>query len=79
MYDFCFSCVIKPTGLPEITFDNDEIKISASKLDCSKSLIDANFQNPPPFDYNSNVVTQTIAESYEIIFLHQQKQDCKVT
>ena len=37
-YSFCYSCTIKPTGLPAITFNHDSVLISALQLDCTNSL-----------------------------------------
>ena len=50
--EFCIDCEIKPTGLPEINFKIDELKIEANPLDCSKSLkLNKNFKNPDDILY----------------------------
>ena len=48
----CYSCDIKPTGLPIITFTKDMIKIQSLQLDCSNSLsLNGIFKNPPAIKY----------------------------
>ena len=51
-HSICYSCDIKPTGLPMITFDKDLV-ITALALDCSSSLTDLSFASPPSLSYNS--------------------------
>ena len=37
-FEFCYTCIIKPTGLPSITFAKDNIAVNALpliELDCS--------------------------------------------
>ena len=46
-HSICYSCDIIPKGLPKIIFSKDLITISALALDCSNSLIEKPFKNPP--------------------------------
>ena len=69
-YSLCYSCDIKPTGLPIITFTKDVITISALVLDCSASLVDASFSNPLPFAYNSAGSSIAVIASYTDVFSH---------
>ena len=67
----CYSCDIKPTGLPIITFTKDLIEISALALDCSGSLVDVvGFTNPAQIPYNSAGATIQVISTYTEIFSH---------
>ena len=70
-YFICYSCDIKPTGLPIITFTKDLIEISALALDCSGSLVDIGFAYPVPIPFN-RLGTETIVTTngYLDIFVH---------
>ena len=45
-HSICYSCDIKPTGLPMITFTKDSIVIASPGLDCSDALVEKSFPNP---------------------------------
>ena len=67
-HSICYSCDIKPTGLPMITFDKDLVIISALALDCSSSSV--SFTNPAPITYNSAGSSISVINSYTLIFIH---------
>ena len=77
-YFICYSCDIKPTGLPIITFIKDLIEISALALDCSGSLVDVvGFTNPAPIPFNRfGTETKVITNGYLDIFVHTLTSDC---
>ena len=70
-YTLCYSCDIKPTGLPIITFNyKDLIIVEALALDCSNSLVDKSFPNPATIYYNSAGSAITVINGYSDIFTH---------
>ena len=69
-HPICYTCDVKPTGLPIITFNKDLI-ISAFPLSCENSLVvDTLFQNPAPIAYNSFSSRVFVYNSYADIFTH---------
>ena len=76
---FCMKCQITPTQLSPIDFQKDTIKVTAEALDCSGSLqADSSFSSIPVIEYQKNGPKINIASSYESIFTHSKKQDCKL-
>ena len=69
-YSICYSCDIKPTGLPLINFTKDSIKVTALPLDCSTSLADANFENPQAISYTAGGSGIVVISGYTDIFIH---------
>ena len=59
----CYECSIEPVGLPPVLFQKS-FTITANALDCSTSLVDAGFVDPPPILYNSAGSNMTLATDY---------------
>ena len=60
-------------------FTKDSITVTANPLDCSTSLTDASFANPPPIAYDSAGSTVPVTNDFSAIFSHSQTTDCPVT
>ena len=52
-YIFCVKCEITPLLLEPIYFTKDYVNITQKEVDCSSSLVDANFPNPKTLIYSS--------------------------
>ena len=79
---FCYSCDIKPTGLPIITFkkDNLEVKALAGKA-CSSALYQRNFNSIAPVKYKSKESSGsffTFGQDYQFFFIHSYQKECKL-
>ena len=71
--------VLSP-GSPLTLFNSNDFKIEADALDCSKALEKRNdFSNPPKFHYRPSEIQRTVIDSYERIFIHNQKNECKLS
>ena len=68
----CYSCDIKPTGLPIITFPYDLVTITQDPLNCSPSLavVGPAFVNPPNILYTTAGSAVTIVADYTSIWAH---------
>ena len=68
----CYSCDIKPTGLPIITFPYDLVTITQDPLNCSPSLavVGPAFVNPPNIPYTTAGSAVTIVADYTSIWAH---------
>ena len=75
-YSICYSCDINPSGLTLITFTKDFIQVTALVLDCSYSLTDTYFANPPVIPYSSFGSNVILAYDYSVIFAHSLISDC---
>ena len=65
---FCYKCQITPTGLAPIEITKFTITVTANPLECSGSLIDASFLNPPVINYDSTTTTTKVVSGYTEIF-----------
>ena len=70
--DFCYSCeVTLPGGLGSIFIDKDDLHVIQNPLDCSSSLVDAGFADPPQFQFSGvQGSIETLATDYKTIFTH---------
>ena len=70
-HSICYSCDIKPTGLPMITFTKDSIVIASPGLDCSDALVEKSFPNPvliKTFKYSGSTKKEVIALGWNEFF-----------
>ena len=69
--NFCYSCVITPTGLPPIVPFTQLITVVADPLDCSSSfVVNTEFVDTITILYNYFGTSKTLVKSYKEIFIH---------
>ena len=77
---FCFECEVIPTGQAPLYFTRDSFIVSQLAVDCSASLVDNGFLNPPAIPFNAFGSTLAITTGFTDLFTHDiQVSHCPVT
>ena len=78
---FCFRCGVTPTGSGLSAITIDKVIIVTADFDCSQSLINKGFQNPPIIKYdatgNNEIIIKSFPKQKQVPIIHPDNYQIK--